>query len=146
MERADLLKWWNDAATDGLWAAPWHKSVSTLTASQAAWTPAPGRHSVWQIVEHMIFWREDNLRRLAGGGKPTPEQLASGNFPVIADTSEGAWRASVARFERSHRQIAEAIADERNPLDRVKYLLPHDCYHNGQINYLRALRGLGPIE
>src|SRR5215212_8533582 len=129
MDRAALLKDWNDAVTEGLWAAPWHKSVSALTAAQAAWTPAPGRHSVWQIVEHMIFWRDDNLRRLAGGGKPTPEQLASGNFPDIRDTSESAWRATVARFERSHQQIAEAIADERNPLDRVRYLLPHDCYH-----------------
>jgi len=146
MERAALLKFWNDAATEGLWAASWHKSVSPLTAAQAAWTPAPGRHSVWQIVEHMIFWREDNLRRLAGGGKPTPEQLASGNFPVIADTSEAGWRGTVSRFERSHRQIADAIADERNPLDRVQYLLPHDCYHCGQINYLRALQGLAPLE
>jgi uncharacterized damage-inducible protein DinB len=146
MEQASLAKFWSDAWSDGLWAAPWHKSVSDLNAPQASWTPAPGRHSIWQIVEHMVFWREDNLRRLAGGPKPTPEQLATGNFPRIADTSEKAWRATLARFERSQQQIAAAIADERNALERLQYLLPHDCYHMGQISYLRALLGLKPIE
>ena len=146
MDRPSLLKFWNDAWSEGLWAASWHKSVSTLTAAQAAWTPAPGRHSIWQIVEHMIFWREDNLRRLAGAGKPTPEQLAAGNFPRIQDAREQAWRTTLDRFARSQQQIAAAIAEEKNPLDRLAYLLPHDCYHVGQINSLRALQGLPPIE
>ena len=146
MDRPSLLKWWNDAWTEGLWAASWSKAVADLTPAQAAWTPAPGRHSIWQIVEHMMFWREDNLRRLAGGTKPTPEQLASGNFPQIRDTSDAAWRDTLRRFEDSQKRLAAAIADPKNSLDRVAYLLPHDSYHIGQITYLRALQGLPPIE
>src|SRR4051812_26046776 len=113
MDRPSLLKFWNDAWAEGLWAASWRASVGGLSGAQASWAPAPGRHTIWQIVEHMMFWREDNLRRLAGGGKPTPEQLASGNFPVISDTGDSTWRACLARFEESHRRIGAAIADER---------------------------------
>src|SRR5947208_2524146 len=108
MDRRDLLKLWTDAAAEGLWTASWRKSVSGLSPAQAAWTPAPGRHSIWQIVEHMIFWREDNLCRLAGGPKPTPEQLAEGNFPCVRDTGDDAWGDTLARFDRSHQQIAAA--------------------------------------
>jgi hypothetical protein len=146
MDRATILKLWNEAWSEGLWAAPWHKSVAGLTTAQAAWSPGPGRHSIWQIIEHMMFWREDTLRRLAGGARPTPAELASGNFPQIGDRSEAAWRATVERFEGTQRRIAEALADPGNPLDRLGYLLPHDSYHVGQINYLRALQELPPIE
>ncbi|MEX2218300.1 MAG: DinB family protein [Phycisphaerales bacterium] len=146
MDRASLLKWWNDAWTEGLWAAPWKKAVEGLTPAQAAWSPAAGRHSIWTIVEHMLFWREDNLRRLAGGGPATNEQVAAGNFPRLADTSGAAWQATLRRFEESHRRIAAAIADPALSLERVAYLLPHDAYHVGQIMYLRALQGLPPIE
>lgn len=146
MDRAALLKHWNDAWSEGLWAAAWSKAAAGLTPQQAAWTPAPGRHSIWQVVEHMVFWREDNLRRLAGSGPPGKEQLAAGNFPRIAEATEKAWKAALDRFEQSQRRIAEAIADPKNPLDRVQYLLPHDCYHVGQVMYLRALQSLPPIE
>lgn len=146
MDRSSLQKWWNDAWTEGLWAASWPAAVAGLTAAQAAWSPGPGRHSIWQIVEHMMFWREDNLCRLAGGSKPTAEELASGNFPLIRDASESAWRDTVKRFEESQKRIAAALADPQNSLDRLAYLLPHDCYHIGQVMYLRAMQGLAPID
>jgi hypothetical protein len=55
MDRPALVKWWYEAQAEGLWAASWAKAVAGLTPQQAAWTPAPGRHSIWQIVEHIVF-------------------------------------------------------------------------------------------
>ena len=146
MDRAALIKQWNDAWTEGLWAAAWSKAAAGLTPQQAAWTPAPGRHSIWQIVEHMVFWRQDNLHRLAGGKPPSKDQLAAGNFPRVSAATEKAWSATLARWEKTQRDIAQAIDDPAKPLDRLQYLLPHDCYHVGQIMYLRALQSLPPIE
>ncbi len=151
-DRELVLDWWNDAWSEGLWAASWSKSLEGLTAAQAAWSPASaagaGRqlHSIWQNVLHMVFWREDALARLAGGAKPTAEQLARLNFPVIADTSEPAWEEARRRFADSQARIAAAFADGALSMERLKYMLPHDCYHFGQINHLRALLGLPPIE
>jgi uncharacterized damage-inducible protein DinB len=146
MDRAGLLKFWNDAWNEGLWAAAWSKSVADLTPEQAAWKPAAERHSIWQIVSHMIFWRRNELRRLDTGVAPTQEEIARLNFPEPAEVSANAWRKTVRELEETQQRIAAAMADERMSIQRVAYLLPHDCYHFGQISYLRALLGLKPIE
>ncbi|MBI5865152.1 MAG: DinB family protein [Planctomycetes bacterium] len=145
-EREFLASWWNSAWTEGLWAAAWSKSIDGLSAEQAAWTPANGRHSIWQIVLHMLFWREDCLRRIAGGGKPSEAEVQAKNFPAITDPSQQAWDSVQRRFAESQKQVAAVLADSAAPLDRAAYLLPHDSYHMGQINYLRAMQGLPAIE
>jgi uncharacterized damage-inducible protein DinB len=151
-ENALLASFWNDAWTEGLWAASWPKSLEGLSAQQAAWTPpnAPGvtsrRHSIWQIVLHMCFWREDALRRLTDPAKPTDAALAAGNFPVPADVSESAWAATRERFAASQRNIAQALVRPGTDTSRLRYMLVHDCYHFGQINLIRAMLGLPPIE
>jgi uncharacterized damage-inducible protein DinB len=151
-----LIKFWSDAWSEGLWAASWSKSVEGLTAAQAAWSPpnasgVPGqRHSIHQIVLHMVFWREDALRRIAAAPgavpKPTPEQLARDNFPTITDLSERAWSESRRRLADSQQAVAAALASPSASADRLQYLLPHDSYHFGQINYIRSMLGLAPIE
>jgi hypothetical protein len=146
MDRAALAKWWHEAWAEGLWAAAWSKAVGDLTPAQAAWRPAPGRNSIWQIVEHMVFWRDVNLARLAGPRPTTPQELETSNFPAVREPTDAAWRATLRRFEESQNRVAAAIVDPKNTLDRIAYLLPHDCYHVGQIMYLRAMQGLTPIE
>ena len=151
-DRELLTKWWSDAWTEGLWAAAWSKSLDNLTPQQAAWQPpsAAGvdgrRHSIWQLVLHMIFWRESWLRRLASGQKPTKEEVAAGNFPPVTDASQAAWDAARKRFETTQDRLTEALRDPNTDISAIAYFLPHDCYHFGQVNYLRAMLGLKPIE
>lgn len=152
--RKHLATWWNDAWTAGLWAAAWSKSINDLTPAQAAWQPrdvnGKARHSIWQHISHMIFWREDALRRLTDPTKPSEEALARLNFPTNPDaTSPGAsraWEDTRARFKASQDAIAAKLAEASSDISRLQYMLPHDCYHFGQINLLRALQGLAPIE
>lgn len=151
-ELALVTTFWNDAWDDGLWAAGWRKSLEGLNAAQAAWSPpnAPGvqgtRHSIWVNVLHLCFWREDALRRLTDPTKPAPAAVEAGNFPKLSDASEAAWAATKARFATSQRQISEALARPGTDISRLKYMLPHDCYHMGQINLIRAMLGLAAIE
>jgi len=149
----DLIEsWWMDAWEAGLWAAAWKKSLDGLTAAQAAWRPpsAPGvtgdRHSIWQLVLHMTFWRESWLRRIGTGQKPTPEEIAAGNFPVVTDQGDEAWAAALTRFAGTQSAVAAAMREAAPGSDALLYFLPHDSYHFGQINYLRAMLGLRPIE
>jgi hypothetical protein len=147
-----LGTFWNDAWKEGLWAASWNKSLEGLTAAQAAWHPpsAPGvtgeRHSIWQHVLHMCFWRERGIRLLTDPAKPTPEEIAAGNFPVVNDPSEQAWAAAKSRFGASQERIAEVFAGPGADTSRLRFMLPHDCYHFGQINLIRAMLGLPAIE
>jgi len=145
MDRQTLLQLWNEAETKGLWHAPWSKSLSGLTPAEAAWKPSPQRHSIWQIVNHMIFWREHELRNLVGK-KPDESEINRRNWEEPNSPTDGAWSATLARFAETHRQIAEAIANEKNSIERLCYLMPHDSYHVGQAMYVRALQGLPPIE
>lgn len=151
-DRELALKWWTEAWNDGLWAAPWRKSIDDLTAPQAAWAPPSThgvlgpRHSIWQIVLHVVFWRENWLGRLAGGARPTDEETAQFNFPAITDISEPAWAEARGRLADTHERIGAALKNHGAEADSVMYFLPHDCYHFGQVNYLRAMQGLKPIE
>ena len=149
-DRDLFLKWWTDAWDQGLWAAPWSKSIEGLSPEQAAWQPA-GRdtaphHSIWQIVEHMIFWRENWLGRLDGGPRPTEPELAARNFPAPREVSETAWAETRRRLHDSHERVAAAVRDRYDVAAGMMWFLPHDMYHIGQINYIRALQGLKPIE
>src|SRR5262245_47065683 len=129
MDHSTLAKFWNDAWTEGLWAAGWEKSIADLTPQQAAWKPAAGRHSIWQIALHIIFWRENELRRTASGQKPTPEEIERLNFPEPEAPTAAAWDKARERLKDAQSKIAALIADPAVNIERIAYLLPHDCYH-----------------
>ncbi|MBI4719331.1 MAG: DinB family protein [Planctomycetes bacterium] len=145
MDRQTLVALWLEAEKSGLWHVAWSKAAAGLTAAQAAWKPQPGRHSIWQIVNHMIYWREHELRTLAGK-KPDDAETSRRNFEEPRETNESVWTATVARFGESHAQVAAALGDERNSLDRLRNLLAHDSYHVGQVMYVRSLQGLPPVD
>lgn len=140
------VRMWEEAWTEGLWHATWEKALDGLTPSQAAWKPYPARHSIWQIVNHILFWQDYSLR-LISGNKPAQEEVERGNWPDPAEISEDAWSEARRRFAESHQKMRDAMqtADAKG-LERLIYHLPHESYHFGQIMYLRALQGLPPIE
>jgi hypothetical protein len=145
MDRTALTKLWDEFWESGLFAAPWSKAID-VTPEQAAWSPVPGRKSIWQIVNHVIFWRTYVLDRARGGPQLTPEEIERRNWePPTAVTPE-AWRQTRTRLRDSHTRLREAVADPGTTLDRIQYMLPHDAYHLGQIMYVRALQGLPVIE
>jgi hypothetical protein len=141
-----IAKLWEEAWTEGLWAASWSKSIDGLTAQQAAWSPGPGRHSIWQIVNHMVFWRDVTLAMLAGKPRPPAAEQKRLNFLAPAEATEAEWAAARERFAESQRRIADLLRKADTPMDRIPYHIPHDAYHVGQIMYLRAMQGLPSIE
>jgi hypothetical protein len=145
MQTIDMLQWWDSAWDEGLWYAPWSKAIDGLTAAQAAWTPMAGRHSIWTIVNHMSFWREYSLRLLRGD-RPSKEEVEKRNFEAPSEPTEAAWQATRRRFESLQDEIRGVIADPAGDLTRIRYHIPHDSYHVGQIMYLRAMQGLAAIE
>src|SRR5262249_42751421 len=140
-ERELLLKLWDESWTEGIWIAPWKGAVESLTPEQAAWRPAPERHCIWQLVNHVSIWREYTLAKLAGGGHPTRDEVLSGNFAMPDSPTDAEWHRALERLHASHLAMAAALAQPTAPLDRLRYHLGHDCYHLGQIMYVRALQG-----
>jgi len=130
------------------WHGPSLKAIlSGMTARQAAAKPLANAHSVWELTAHIAGWEDVFRRRLAGQLMNEPEE---GDFPVVTDASEEAWRRTLARFDETHHSLVDTIAgltDERMRETipgkdyTVEYMLRglvrHHVYHAGQIALLK---------
>lgn len=148
MEREKLVDLWQEAWGDGLWYTSWGKAIEDLTPQQAAWKPGRARHSIWQILNHVMFWQDYTLRS-ARGQKPDRETFArereQRNWEEPTDTGEASWSLTKHKFRDSYEQMI-SLAQNAEDLDRPLYHLFHESYHFGQIMYLRAMQGLPAIE
>lgn len=149
MTNETLIKLWSESWASGIWVAPWEKAVAGLTPHMAAWRPAPDRHSIWEIVNHVCIWREYTLSKI-DPSRPGPkrEEMEHRNFEPARAINELDWDATVARLRETHVAIEGAMKAMVNEVaqERLPHHLGHDCYHLGQIMYVRAMLGMKPIE
>ncbi|MDQ7829409.1 MAG: DinB family protein [Armatimonadota bacterium] len=143
------------------WHPPLATAVHGLTAAQAAWKPAPERHSIWQIVRHVIHWKRGVLRALEGD-PPDYERMTAEDWAEVSG-DQAAWEADVRALQELYEafgRLLEALGEDgvqravqayrqsSGPTPVARRLLnafTHDAYHTGQIQYLRALQGI-PLD
>jgi len=130
-------------------------SIRGLSASEAAWRPSPGRHSIWEIVVHAAYWKYVARRRMLGEARGSFPLKGSNWFarPTDPASPEAEWKKDLALLSSTHRSLREAIAN-LNPEDldvtpegsKVSNLAlltgiaSHDLYHAGQIQLLKRLQ------
>lgn len=141
------------------WQPPLEGALRGLSAAQAAWKPAPPRHSIWQIVRHLLLWKRGVLQAW-DGYPPDGGQLSSVDWKEAAG-SDTEWEHDrkalldiSAEFLTRARALDDAALSRRivwykgewsQPLAmRIVRATTHDIYHAGQIMYLRALQGIPP--
>jgi uncharacterized damage-inducible protein DinB len=138
------------------WHPPLGMAVRGLTAAQAAWKPSPERHSIWQIVRHVLHWKRGVLDSL-DGNPPDYDALTNADWPEAAG-DQAAWDADVAALgevSAAFRQRLDVLGEgglqqaqrayQQSPQPtvaarRLLWVFTHDAYHAGQIQYLRALQ------
>ena len=143
---------------DGFSGSAWHGttvrgSIRGLRARDAAWKPAPERHSIWELVLHIAYWKYAVWRRLTGsrlGGFPR-----DGSNWLLAPTprSDKAWKADIALLTEQHDQLRDAVRNlSPTQINRkvarskwtygelVRGVALHDLYHTGQIQLIKRLR------
>jgi hypothetical protein len=138
----------------------WHGTnlrgaIRSVTAEQASWRPAPGRHNVWELVVHAAYWKYTVRRRFRDEARGSFPLKGSNWFERPADgfDTEAVWREDVALLVDTHRTMREAVARLRDrDLDVVAPgtktnnrailagIAAHDLYHAGQIQLLKRLR------
>jgi uncharacterized damage-inducible protein DinB len=139
------------------WQPPLGMAVQGLTAAQAAWKPSPERHSIWQIVRHVILWKQGVLD--AWDGKTRDEkELERQDWQEVSGNDE-AWQADLWTLREITMQtkarvralddaaLAAPIPTYAGYPDqalavRLARMATHDIYHAGQIRYIRALQGV----
>lgn len=137
----------------------WHgpslrQSIRGLDAATAAWRPAPGRNSAWELVVHCAYARHRVLGRLDRGlAGRFPRPMRRDWWPELAGADADAWAEDVALLESYQDRLLDAVATM--PESRLKArragktitlgaecagVALHDVYHAGQIVLVRKLR------
>jgi uncharacterized damage-inducible protein DinB len=119
-------------------------------------------HSVWQIVWHVNFWTDYELRRIRGEKPRYPDHAAESWPPPIPPT-EHEWKNEIVRFAELLAALAALAETDSNELNReVPAMHPnqetrtstvlailwqtvaHNSYHVGQIALVRRALGVWP--
>lgn len=140
--------------TDLYHGHPWldvtlQDTLSQITPEQAAQRPIKNGNTIWEIVNHIISWRENVLKRVQGEVIQTP----SNNYIVkIEDDSDEAWRQTLDALETTQKEwlyflstFNEADFINEYPVNKLTYyqhihgIIQHDAYHLGQIVLLAKM-------
>jgi hypothetical protein len=147
--QAIILALLDEAFARKTWHGPnLRQSLKGITAKQAAWRPAPGRHNIWEETLHAAYWKYAVRRRLEGGQRGSFVLKGSNFFarPEKGRVTEAAWRSDRAILENEHRAMVQTIRKvlqspkAKKQLRMLYGVAFHDVYHAGQIRLLRRLQ------
>ena len=133
------------------WFVSVKNAVAGLTADQAAWKPDGADNSIWEEVNHLIFWNERWIQRYRGELNYPEDIENTGTFK----SDETDWQATLSKLNEvmdEWRRILGSITDEKlaapvNDQFQAPWHSPlaqqniHNAYHIGQIVLLRKLQG-----
>lgn len=112
--------------------------------------PSGVPHSIWQIINHMIYWQEFSLALLSNDTPKTPEHASDSWMDTAIPARESEWISAVNTFlEGLH--AAKGFIDDldktvaarqgRSRAEVIGMLIGHNSYHLGQIVFLRQILG-----
>jgi uncharacterized damage-inducible protein DinB len=132
---------WIDVTVNG--------TLKNISATLAFAHPVSNLNSIWEIVNHLVSWREVVIKRLNG---EVIEGPTNNFFEPIKDNSEEAWLKTLKRFDEVQQAWMEFMKGfDSNDLEiiykntKTTYyelilgILQHDAYHLGQIVLLKKL-------
>jgi uncharacterized damage-inducible protein DinB len=109
-------------------------------------------HSLFQQLNHLVYWQEFALRWLDGEKPATPEHDAN-SWPGAVSPADGkVWQRSVQRFKSGLGEL-QRRADEsdlftplgpKTTLEILQIVASHNSYHAGQVAALRRALGCWP--
>ena len=118
----------------------------------AGMRPDGAPHTVYQVLNHMLYWQEWVVKWLDGEKPPLPKH-AAGSWPGdIAPASREEWGRAVTRFGRGVDQLTRrsrqadlfAKGRSKSPLEMLLTIASHNSYHAGQVVFLRQELGAWP--
>lgn len=124
-------------------------TLENVSAEQAYRKINPNLNTIWEIVNHLIQWRRNILRRVQGETVITPDH---NYFVPILDSSEAAWEQSLQSLAKSQGLWSACLSDfndadfekidqnnNHNFYEDIHGIIQHDVYHLGQIVILKKL-------
>lgn len=147
---SSIIKYMNSAfqKNGGLWSHSVLDVLENVTSKEAVWKKE-NIHSIWEIINHIIFGKEYLINLLEGKELPSEE-----DFKTPEDTSEEAWKNTIKKLEETHQKLIELLKDKSDEdleksigeygtlEDNLYGIISHDCYHAGQIVLILQLMGI----
>jgi len=109
-------------------------------------------HTLYQLLNHMIFWQDGVLEWLKGRSPRMPEHAADSWPGPSTPSSRAEWASAVRRYQAGLRQLERAARQAvsarkgkgKSPLEMLAAVGAHNSYHAGQAALLRRLLGKWP--
>lgn len=139
--------------------------VEDISADLAARTDGGYPHSIWQIVLHMSYWMDYELRKIAGETPRYPDKAGESWPPHPESALDSQWPgarqhfveqlARLAALAESDSAILDKIVEDVGPANSSRQstvratlyqITAHNSYHAGQIALLRRQAGAWPPE
>lgn len=121
-------------------------ALAHISPAQAAHKKDSGNNSIWQLVNHLIYWRTVTVSRLSGSMDYPP----FADFLLPSEVSEAHWKQTLLDFETAYHQLRHAILHFKpehlhhpSPKEGQTFYellmgcLQHDAYHLGQVVLLK---------
>ena len=125
------------------WFVPVKIAIEGLTPEQASWKDPNENHSIVQLVNHLIFWDQQQLAKFKG---EKPAEFSGDNNETFAGLDKATWEASVKQMDDVLIAWEKAIegADDAKLAkwySTIARISTHNAYHTGQIIYIRKMKG-----
>jgi len=126
------------------WFVPASKSVAGLTAEQASWKQGDANHSIAQLVQHLVFWNQEQFAKMKKTKGPQYSGKNDETFGGSVDKT--GWEKAAADLDAVLTDMEKWIeaADDKTLqpwYDTIAHISAHNAYHTGQILYIRKQQG-----
>jgi hypothetical protein len=130
------------------WFVPLNNAIDGLTAKQASWRPAPDSHSVGELVHHLLYWNQRQLKTFKG---ENPGDRVKENKETFDKFEEANWADICKQLQQVMTEFESWVktasdADLNAKMEVLTNISTHNAYHIGQMVYVRKLQGSWAAE
>jgi uncharacterized damage-inducible protein DinB len=114
--------------------------------------PDGAPHSLYQLLNHTIFWQEWVLKWLKRTTPRVPKHASGSWRGGVAPATRADWERAVRRFQRGLAQLERhsrkgdllSTRGRKSRLEMLQTIGAHSSYHAGQATLLRQILGHWP--
>ncbi|WP_243521443.1 DinB family protein [Bacillus pseudomycoides] len=134
------------------WFVSLQSALDGLTEEQAAWKNTDGTNSIWEIVNHLIFWNDRVLKRFYGSSVQehietnddtfqNPRNLDWNSTVAQIDTIMDKWQTALHTCDETKLDLPRSAETEETWTAVLLNFTIHNAYHIGQIISIRKQQG-----
>jgi uncharacterized damage-inducible protein DinB len=128
-----------DAEGEAFHGPATRRILEGVTAEAAARRPIPQGHTIREIVEHVLAWREIVCEWMEGGTRRMRDEE---DWAPVRATPPAAWHDLLARLEANQARLLRLVGElpeERlaRSASHLRFLLHHELHHMGQVALLK---------